>query len=731
MLKPMIIQEKSNNPEVIQGFYHELKASGMDLSPTLCELLLNRNMNTVEKVNRFLKPELSTFYDPFLLKDMDVAVKAILKAIELKEMIMIYGDYDVDGVTSTTVLYKTLLACGANVNYYIPDRIDEGYGINKDALLIIKELGATLVISVDTGITAVDQVDYANEIGLKVIITDHHECQEEIPKALAVINPKQEDCKYPFNMLAGVGVTYKLCQGLTSQCGNHEELMLDLLEIVAVGTISDLVPLIDENRTFVYQAFKRMKTIKNIGLEALVKVSGIDTERLTAGSIGFQIGPRLNAAGRLGDAKRGVKLFLTKNEEEAIQLSEELNQENQKRRDMELEIFQEADALIKENVDLENTKVLVVANEGWHHGVIGIVASRITEKYYRPTILLAVEEGVASGSARSVDGFSIFDALSASKGLLTKFGGHEMAAGMSFDAENIPQLTKELNAYATKHMSDDTLIPKAKVEKRMFPKDVTIEFIQDLNKLEPYGMGNEEPKFLIQGIVDQLTLMGKERNHLKLALSNETQDESQKDINSWQVTNFQSDTIDSIGFYMEDTYDELMKSMKIQVIGTMNINEWKGFKKPQIFIKSIQYEDELKEFMEKLHHLYSQLFIHSKEEGNNKSKEIEDLVKYNLTKMKLESLKLSREDCVMVYKALKKLDANKQDQINIARLYELGDQKLSYQEAEVKYLCILKVFEQLDLIKFFHKNDGILLFEMNTSKKVELEKSTLYNNMYC
>ncbi len=300
MIKPLIVREKPVSHERVLEFKLQLKEAGIPLDSMLVKILLARQVNTVQKAKRFLAPELQTMYDPFLMKDMQKAVDLIRSHVGSSSKIMIYGDYDVDGVTSTSILYKMLQRCGADVDFYIPDRIDEGYGINTDALATIHESGAGLVISVDTGITAVEQVRYGRELGLDVIITDHHECQDIIPDASAVINPKQEDCSYPFKSLAGVGVTYKLIQALQKDLEIEEEFVLDLLEIVAVGTISDLVPLIDENRTFVYQAFKRMHPVKNIGLDALIQVSGVNTEKMTAGSIGFQIGPRLNAAGRLG-----------------------------------------------------------------------------------------------------------------------------------------------------------------------------------------------------------------------------------------------------------------------------------------------------------------------------------------------------------------------------------------------------------------------------------------------
>ncbi len=719
MLKPIIINEKPIEKSALTQFMSDIDYESFGLTSLMCKMLYTRGIDTKSKVNKFLHPDLTTMYDPFLLKGMTEATNCIKKHVEAKNQIVIYGDYDVDGVTSTTILYKMLEKCGARVDYYIPDRISEGYGINSEALTKLKNQGASVVISVDTGITAVEQVAHGNEIGLDMIITDHHECQEVIPEALAVINPKQEDCQYPYKMLAGVGVTFKLVQGLATVFNIEDTFVLNLLEIVAVGTISDLVPLVDENRTFVYQAFKRMKTIHNTGLDALVQVSGVDTDKLSAGSIGFQIGPRLNAAGRLGDAKRGVKLFLCEDKEEALHMAEELNKENQKRREMEAEITLMADEIIQKNIDVESSKVLVVAGQHWHHGVIGIVASRITEKYYRPTILLAVQDGIASGSARSVDGFSIFDALMSCKDLLNKFGGHDMAAGMSLDEANIPLLSQRLNDYAKEHMTKDTLIQKATVEQRMSPSEISVDFIQGLAKLEPYGMGNEEPRFLINGFIDSLGLMGKDQNHFKMSVASKN--------GSTLRNGLQSDAVDVIGFYSGDYIDEVSKDMEINIIGTLNVNEWKGFKKPQVFIKSLKYEDEYEVFTQELKKItldLMQLVIDRKQ--------ISELTTYINSVDSLLHIKLTRHDCVQVYKYIKHMTLNGTSHLNLMKLDLMAkNQSENKRQLAIKNIVIIMIFRQLELIDLGFDGESILKISMKPSKKVELEKSTLYNEMYC
>lgn len=736
MIKPLIIRENSIDQKDIDAFRSQLAGEGFSMSSFLTKMLLGRQVDTVKKAKRFLKPGTQTMYDPFLMKDMEKACILVKDHINKKNPIAVYGDYDVDGVTSTTILFKTLKACGATVSYYIPDRLEEGYGINKEALTRLHEEGNKLVISVDTGITAVEQVDHGRSLGMDMIITDHHECQEVIPRANAVLNPKQEDCSYPYDMLAGVGVTYKLVQGLAKTFSLDNDFVLDLMEIVAVGTISDLVPLLDENRTFVYQAFKRMKRIHNIGLDALVRVSGIDTARITAGSIGFQIGPRLNAAGRLGDAKRGVKLFLSEDPDEAMKMAEELNEENLKRRAMEDEILEQANRIVEETVDLDKTKILVIAHDGWHHGVIGIVASRICEKYYRPTILLAIEDGVASGSARSVEGFSIFDALSSTKHLLDKFGGHEMAAGMSFDAAKISELSRNLNEYATEVMDQETLIPKVKVEQRMMPSNINVEFIEALKVLEPYGMGNEEPRFLIDAEVKSSSLMGKESNHFKMSVGDNKA------------------SIDAVGFYAPHYYDELVKGMCINTIGTFNINEWKGYKKPQIFIKAISYQDRTSGFFEGVKRLNGQIFWNNQQSQSENDgigldgfdvdgrgelqRDVDMDIKTIDGFMKAHpelQLTINRAVCATVYKNLKAKDPGVNhftpvDLIGLTDISKSLDNGKSVEENLLTAVLCLKVFDELGLVRC-RVSKNSLAIRLYLGKKVELQKSTLYNSICC
>ena len=433
------------------------------ISPEISQILKNRGIETEKDSEIFMDPSLDYLRDPFLMKDMEKAVKRIQEAIAKNEKIWIYGDYDVDGVSSTSILCIYFNSINYPVNYYIPNRLEEGYGINEDAIKLINEQGCNVLISVDCGITSVKEVELAKSLGIDVIITDHHECQTEIPNAFAVINPKQEDCNYPFDMLCGCGVAFKIIQALTPK-EEFKYTMNNYLEIATLATICDIVPLVDENRIIVKNGLKLMKEGFNLGLRELTKVCGIETDKIGSSHIGFSIGPRINAAGRLGYSYLGVELFTTQSKEEAIEIASLLEEKNNERQMIEAKMYQEAEAIINSDERYKNDKVLIIANEGWQHGVIGIVASKLTEKYYKPTILLTIEDGEATGSARSIKGFSIFDALMKCSDILGKFGGHEQAAGLSLNEEYIDELRNRVNEFADYRLNQEDLIENIAVE---------------------------------------------------------------------------------------------------------------------------------------------------------------------------------------------------------------------------------------------------------------------------
>ena len=541
----------------------------INISPEISQILKNRGIEDEKSAEIFMNPSLDYLRDPFLMKDMKKAVERIQKAIENNESIYIYGDYDVDGVSSTSILYLYFDSINYPVSYYIPNRLEEGYGINEDAIRKIHEQGCNLIISVDCGITSVKEVELANELGIDVIITDHHECQSEIPNAYAVINPKQEDCNYPFDMLCGCGVAFKLIQALTPE-EVFKTSMYDYLEIATLATICDIVPLVDENRIIVKNGLKLMKEGKNLGLRELIKVCGVDTEKIGSSHIGFAIGPRINASGRLGHSYLGVQLFTTKSQYEASEIARMLEEKNNERQMIEAKMYHEAEEIIKSNERYENDKVLVIANEHWQHGIIGIVASKLTEKYYKPTILLTIENGEATGSARSIKGFSIFDALMKCKDLLNKFGGHDQAAGLGLDADKVDILRDEVNKIADYNLTSEDMIENINVEFELAEDKVSLDLVDELHKLEPFGLSNPSPRFIMRNLVlDDIFTLGKNKQHLKLNVYNEN-------------------TYECIGFNMAHLKENFKPGDKVDILFQLDENNYMGNRTVQFLLKDMR-----------------------------------------------------------------------------------------------------------------------------------------------
>lgn len=539
------------------------------ISPEIRQILKNRDIITEKDAEIFMNPSLDYLRDPFLMKDMQKGVDRIKEAIEKNQRIFIYGDYDVDGVSSTSVLVLYFKSIGYDVNYYIPNRLKEGYGISVEALEKINEMGCDLLISVDCGITSAKEVEFAKELGMDVIITDHHECQDEVPDAIAVINPKQEDCTYPYDFLCGCGVAFKLIQALTPP-EEFKTTMYNYLEIVTLATICDIVPLKDENRIIVKNGLKMMKDGKNIGLKELIKVCGIDTHQIKSSHIGYSVGPRINASGRLGYSYLGVELFTADDPKKAKEIALDLEEKNSERQLIESKMYSEAEAIINSDPAYQDDKVLVIANEGWQHGIIGIVASKLTEKYYKPTILLTIEEGMATGSARSIKGFSIFDALVKCKDLMTKFGGHEQAAGLSMNMENIDELRKRVNEIADYNLSQEDLIENVKVEYELQEGQVDLKLVDDLHLLEPFGMSNPTPRFIMRDLLlSNIGFVGAAKQHLKLTL--------QKDH-----------VYEAIGFNMAYLADDFTRGDKVDVLFQLDENNYNNNRKVQFLLKDVR-----------------------------------------------------------------------------------------------------------------------------------------------
>lgn len=534
-----------------------------NIDKLIARILLNRGIIEDEKISIFLNPNRNDFYDPYLLNDMDKAVDRIIKAINNKEKIIIYGDYDVDGITSTTVLKKFLEERGIEIGYYIPNRLNEGYGLNNNAIDKIVDKNYSLMVTVDCGISCINEVEYIKKFGIDVIITDHHEPLEELPKAMAVIDPKRKDNTYPFNQLAGVGVVFKLIQAISIKLGLEEKEFLKYLDLVCVGTISDIVPLIDENRVIAKLGLKLVNVTKNIGLKSLLNSSGFKI--IDANTISFGIAPKINACGRMGHEEEAIELLLSNNYVRVQELTGKLNAYNKNRQEIEKKIFEEAINKIK---DEEEKSVIVLGSENWHHGVIGIVASKITEIYFKPTILLCFEDEIAKGSGRSVQGFDLHNALCKCSDLLDKYGGHEMAIGLSLKKENYNMFKNKFEEIARDYKVDD-IIPIIYVDSQVSSKTLNLDLVKQLKLLEPYGEGNKVPIFIYRNLkIDSIRTLT-EGKHLKLTL---------KDDNN---------LINAIGFNMGQIADDYLIGDKVDIVGVLEVNSFNGNETIQINIRDI------------------------------------------------------------------------------------------------------------------------------------------------
>ena len=536
-----------------------------NISELLATVLINRGIKTKKEIDIFLNPTRNDFHDPYLIKDMDLAVDRILKAIKNNEKTIIYGDYDVDGITSITVLKKFLKERGLDVGYYIPNRLDEGYGLNKAAIEKIAKEGYTLIITVDCGISGLEEVEYASLLGIDTIVTDHHEPMEQLPNAIAVVDNKRKDSTYPFKSLAGVGVVFKLTQAIGKKLNLPEKEYLKYLDIVCIGTISDIVPLIDENRVIAKLGLKLVEVTKNIGLKSLLDASGY--KEINSNTISFGIAPRINACGRMGYEEEALKLFLTEDETEAKIITDRLNKYNKDRQDIEKSIFEEAISKIEEN-HLDKNNSIVLGAEGWHHGVIGIVSSKITDIYFKPSILVCFEGDEAKGSGRSIPGFDLHEALSYMSDYLEKYGGHEMAIGLSLKRENFKKLQEKFEEYVTKKDISD-ILPIIEIDKIITLKDLHTDTVRELDMLEPFGEANKRPVFVYKNLkIDSIRALS-EGKHLKLTL---------KDGNT---------IINAIGFNLGNYSKDYTIGDKIDVAGMLEINSFNGIDSVQINIKDI------------------------------------------------------------------------------------------------------------------------------------------------
>ncbi len=540
--------------------------------PVIATVLFNRGIKDGDAARVFINKPLSSVNNPMDLPDSSKAAERIKKAILNKEKIVVYGDYDVDGITSTVLLYSYLKKKGAEVEYYIPDRVNEGYGINIMAINKIARGGAKLMITVDCGITAVGEVEFARTQNLDVIITDHHTCKEELPRAVAVVNPKRADSTYPFDALAGVGVVFKLVLALAVLMGdNTKDVFLEYVELASLGTIADVVSVSGENRIIIEYGLDVMRKGGNPGIRALLEVSGALLRPIDASSVAFSVSPRLNAAGRIGSADTAVRLLLSEDIEETKKIAEELNNANRNRQETEHLIFEEAMDKVMKDVNFDKKKVIVLAGEGWHHGVIGIVASRIAERFYKPCILISHENGVGKGSGRSIPGFNLFQALSECEEHLTNFGGHSQAAGLGIDTGSLEAFEKAINKYADKVLTNDDMIPKIQIDCRIKPSTLSLGFAAALKKLEPYGIDNEKPVFSLLGAeITSIDTVGADKKHLRMKVVAD------------------GNQVSAIGFSMSEYAAFFKKGDLVDIAFSVDINVYHGTESLQIFLKDIK-----------------------------------------------------------------------------------------------------------------------------------------------
>lgn len=497
-------------------------ARSCGFTPLAAAALCARGIDTPEAARAFLETDPAKLHDPMLLPDMAKARDTIRRAIEQGKKIAVFGDYDVDGVTSTCVMTRVLRSLGADVRHYIPDRLSEGYGLSMGAMDRLAQDGIGLIVTVDSGVSAFEEIARARELGMEVVVTDHHECREELPDANAVVNPKRADSTYPFAELAGVGVAFKLACALAGD-GQQRAVLEQYADLVALGTVADVMPLIGENRIIVAAGLRRMAETQNVGLSMLLHESGQQGKRLTASTISFILAPRINAAGRLGHADMAAELFLTDDPRRAQTLAMALCEQNKQRQATENQILEQALQKLRREYDPLEDQVIVLAGEDWHHGVIGIVSSRICDRYACPTVLIALEDGIGKGSGRSVKGFNLYEALCDSAPLLERFGGHELAAGLTIREENIQQFHENMEAWAREHVNPQELMPILHIDCPIAPEFISTEATRGLDVLEPFGMGNPEPVFsMCDLLVEEITPISSDR-HVRLTLSKDGQ----------------------------------------------------------------------------------------------------------------------------------------------------------------------------------------------------------------
>lgn len=543
----------------------------LNISPVLTDLLVNRGVETFEEARRFFRPELSGLHNPFLMRDMDRAVARIEQAIGNKENVLIYGDYDVDGTTAVAVVYSFFRQFHSRLAFYLPDRYAEGYGISRQGIDYAAENGFSLVIALDCGIKAIEQIEYAHSRGVDFIIGDHHLPGERLPNAVAVLDPKRADCPYPFKELPGCGIGFKLIQAFAEKNNMDVNLCFQYLDLVAVGIASDIVPITGENRILTHYGLKKLNANPCCGLQALIDLSSHKGNRFTVNDIIFQIGPRINAAGRIDHAKDAVRLLISKSMQEAALYSGNIDLQNAQRKDFDLRITEEALAIIDGDETLRNRKTTVVFKPDWHKGVIGIVATRLTEKYYRPTVVLTQTNGHVAGSARSVVGFDLYEALCACSDLLDQFGGHKYAAGLTMKPENIERFQQRFEEVVADRIHPDLLQREIAIDAVLPLKEIDAKFFRILQQFEPFGPQNELPLFVSRKVRCHGTALVVGGSHLKMTVM---QDDSA--------------AFDCIGFGLGGYADMINRTKKFDICYAIEENVWRDKRSIQLNVKDIR-----------------------------------------------------------------------------------------------------------------------------------------------
>ena len=490
------------------------------INPVLCKLLLERGITSAAEAKRFFRPQLSELHDPFLMKDMSIAVERLNQAMGKKERILVYGDYDVDGTTAVALVYKFLQQFYSNIDYYIPDRYNEGYGVSVKGVDYAYETGVKLIIVLDCGIKAVEEIAYAKEKGIDFIICDHHVPDDVLPPAVAILNAKRPDATYPYEHLSGCGGGFKFMQAFALNNGIEFNQLTPLLDLVAVSVASDIVPIMGENRVLTYHGLKQLNSNPSVGLKAIIDICGLSEKEITVGDIVFKIGPRINASGRIQNGKEAVELLIEKDFSSALEKANLINQYNETRKDLDKTMTEEANHIVDSLEGLADRRTIVIYNEAWHKGVIGIVASRLTEIYYRPAVVLTRTDNLATGSARSVSGFDVYKAIENCRDLLENFGGHTYAAGLSMKVENVEEFTHRFETYVSEHILPEQTSAVIDIDAEIDFRDITPKFHADLKKFNPFGPDNHKPVFCTHNVYDYGTskVVGRDQEHIKLEL---------------------------------------------------------------------------------------------------------------------------------------------------------------------------------------------------------------------